>query len=85
MAVKSGSEGGTETWEKLLGSKWLVQMEVSSPTHPPPKRAEEQTRPCLNVKNKLFYFSARSSKAHLLLAWNPNVFIKPWRNRAIFI
>lgn len=30
------------------------------PTYPPQKRKKDQTRPCLNVQSKRFYFSAYS-------------------------
>lgn len=56
MPVKFRSEGGAEARERPLGRKWLVQM-LSELTHPASSKAcSEQTRPGLNVKNKLFYF-----------------------------
>ena len=55
MPVKFRSEGGTEARERLLGRKWLVQM-LSELTYPPSSKAcSEQTRPGLNVKNKLLF------------------------------
>lgn len=39
---------------------WLVSMWMSSPTRPLQKHEKDQTRPCLNVQNKCFYFSACS-------------------------